>query len=261
MYFYLYDSFLNDKRYERILGAIEARIADLDIKGRTVKLTVLQQLEETLRDAISRGAKTVVVVGNDSTVNQAVNIIANYKNVTLGIIPVGEKNEVARILGVPEEESACDVISNRLIDILDVGRINGQYFLSKIEIKGEGAILECDGTYKIKLRRKIERIIIGNLGYYSGRMNNPKDGALEISIIPVTDNAGLFSFFKKEKVESDSVLINKYIKVTSNLVDRKDGGVREKLINIDDVRIIKTPARVDAVPRQLKVIVGKERMF
>jgi len=232
----------------------------LGIKGRTVKLTILQQLEETLKEAIGRGAKTIVIVGNDNTINQAVNIIANHKNATLGIIPIGEGNEIAKILGIPEEASACDVISNRLIDILDVGRINEQYFLSKIEIDGEGTVLECNGIYKIEPRQKIEKIIIGNFGYYFGRMNNPKDGSLEISIIPAVRDTGLFSFFKKGKTKSDSVLVNKYIKITSSLIDKKDGGVQEKLINIDDVRVIKTPAKIDVAPRRLNVIVGRERM-
>lgn len=262
MYFYLYDSFLRDKRYEKVLGLIEARVADLGIKGRTVKLTVLQQLEESLKEAIDRGAKTIIIVGNDKTVSRAINIIAGFKNVTLGIIPIGGDNEMAKILGIPTEELACDVISNRLIDILDVGRINEQYFLGKVEIGNGGVSLECDGVYRIEPREEVKKIIINNFGYYSERRINPKDGSLEILIKQgIKKRKGFFYFFKEKGDGFDSIFVNKYIRITSTLVDEKDGGTKEKPINIDNVKIIKTPAKIDVAPRRLKVIVGKERKF
>ena len=262
MYFYLYDSYLRDKKYEKVLPAIEARVADLGIKGRVAKLTVLQQLEETIREAIDRGAKTVVVVGNDKTVSGAVNVLANYKAVTLGIVPVGEGNEIAKTLGLPEEEVACDVISNRLIDILDLGRVNEQYFLGRIEMEDGGVSVECDGIYRIKPGKNVEKIIIANMGFWLGRKVNPKDGALDVLIkTGKSKGKGFFSFLKKGRAGADSVFANKFIKVSSTLVDKKDGGTKEKQILIDDVKVIKTPARIDVAPRRLRVIVGKERLF
>ena len=93
-------------------------------------------------------------------------------------------------------------------------------------------------------------------------MNNPKDGALEVLVIPKAGGGkGIFSFFKKKGPKIDSVLVNKYIRITSRLKDEKDGGIQEKQINVDNFKVIKTPAKIDVVPRRLKVIVGKERMF
>lgn len=261
MYFYLYDTFLSAKQYEKTLARIEARVADLGIKGRVVKLTVLKQLEETIKEAIDRGAKTVVVVGNDKTVSKAINVIANYKNTTLGIVPVGEENEVAKILGIPEEDFACDVISNRLIDVLDVGRINDQYFFSKVEIEDGGVSLECNGVYKIEPGEEVEKVTIYNFGYYLTKKINPKDGALEILITTRKKGRGLFYFLKKKIMGPDSFFINKYLKINSTIEDEEAGGIKEKPIKIDGLRVIKTPAKIDVVPRRLKVIVGKERMF
>ncbi|NQU77485.1 hypothetical protein HQ544_02195 [Candidatus Falkowbacteria bacterium] len=261
MYFFLYDSFLSDKRYEKALARIEARVADLGIKGRVVKLTILQQLEETIKEAIDRGAKTVVAVGNDKTISGAIAILAGYKHVTLGIIPVGEENEIAKILGIPEEELACDVISNRLIDILDVGRINEQYFFKEVRVEDEGLVLECDGRYKIK-PKEVEEIVIYNFGYNDDKKINPKDGALELMIKPkIKKNEGLFSMFKKKQRELDSVFINRFIRITSLLKDEKGSGIKEKFINIDGIRKMKTPATITVAGKRLKVIVGKERLF
>jgi len=262
MYFYIYDSFLRDKKYEKALLNIEARVADLGIKGRAVKLTVLQQLEETIREAIDRGAKTIVAVGNDKTINETVNVIAGYQNVTLGIVPVGEGNEIANILGIPSEESACDVISNRLIDVLDVGKINEQYFLGKIEVEDGGVNVECDGLYKIAPVGGIEKIYVCNFGYFEGQKIDPKDGALDVLVKPGEDEGrGIFSFLKKKREGFDSFFANRIIKITSVLTDDKAGGIQEKPLNVDDVRVVKTPATITIVPRRLNVIVGKERLF
>ena len=46
------------------------------------------------------------------------------------------------------------------------------------------------------------------------------------------------------------------------ITENEEGrGIREKPIKIDGFKVIKTPARVGVMPRRLKVIVGKERMF
>lgn len=262
MYFYLYDSFLRNKKYEKALAAIEARVADLGIKGRVVKLTILQQLEETIREAIDRGAKTIVVVGNDKTVSGAVSVLANHKNVILGIVPVDEENEIAKTLGIPREDLACDVISNRLIDVLDVGKINGQYFLGKIEIEDGGVNVECEGLYKIKQRGDLDKIFVCNFGYFEGKKANPKDGALDIFFKPGEgDKKTIFSFLKKKMKEVDSFFANRLIKITSTMPDEKYGGIKEKPLNVDDIKVIKTPAMIEVVPKRLRVIVGKERVF
>ncbi len=157
MYFYLYDSFLQDKKYERTVALIEARVADLGIKGRAMKLSVLQQLEESIHEAVDRGARTVVAVGNDKTINEAVSVVANYTNVTLGIIPVGESNEIAKILGIPLETAACDVISNRLIDIMDIGRVNGRFFFGKIGNRKWGNNFRMRRDLQDKVRSRYEK--------------------------------------------------------------------------------------------------------
>ncbi len=102
--------------------------------------------------------------------------------------------------------------------------------------------------------------MICNFGEYFGHVVNPKDGKLEILVLPKEKTSrGFFSFFKKNKPKLDSVLANKKIKIISRLRDEKDGGTKNKPIKIDGDRVIKTPAIIDVAPGRLKVIVGKER--
>src|SRR3989338_6787266 len=100
MYFYVYDSFLQDKKYAKILAEIEAKLIDLSIQGRTTKLNILNDMRELIGDAVRRGAETVVVLGDDKTVGRAINAIANL-NVTLGVIPVGQGSHmIAHYFGI-----------------------------------------------------------------------------------------------------------------------------------------------------------------
>ncbi len=155
MYLYLYDSFLNNKKYSNLLARVETRLTDLGVGGKIYRLSPLRNVQELMADEIRNGTKTVVVVGNDKTLNQVVNIAAQY-NIVVGLIPVGPDNNIARILGIPEGEAACTVLSARIIEKIDLGKINNTYFLSGADIKDSvlmqksnkpaifGTSLKCD---------------------------------------------------------------------------------------------------------------------
>ncbi|MBU4332347.1 hypothetical protein KKD19_02270 [Patescibacteria group bacterium] len=259
MFFYLYDSFLADKKYEKILHQVEARTTDLGVNGRIGKLNPLNNIRELTEDAIKWGAKTVVAVGNDKTISQLVDIIPRYPSVTLGVIPIGPENNIAKLLGIPSSELACDVLSNRLIDILDLGKINGQYFLTSIHADAKKVVLECDGHYKILPQPAAKQINICNLGCFFKQKINPKDGILQT--IVASSPSGFRSFFKKPELLADSLFVAKSIQITSLPNEADENAEREASLVIDDYKTIKTPATIEVAPQKLKVIVGKERMF
>jgi len=96
MYYYIYDNYLTDKKYEKELDKIKTRLLDLEIQGKHEKLTLLKSIDELVKDEIKRGATTVVAVGNDKTFLKLVDVIAQ-SGVTLGLIPVGkEDNNLAK---------------------------------------------------------------------------------------------------------------------------------------------------------------------
>ena len=49
MYFYIYDSLLVKKKYDKTVSRIEIRLASLDIAGRKHKLSVLRSVREVTR--------------------------------------------------------------------------------------------------------------------------------------------------------------------------------------------------------------------
>ncbi|ELR96840.1 lipid kinase [Gloeocapsa sp. PCC 73106] len=72
----------------------------------------------------------VIIGGGDGTLNQAVDSIIPH-NLPLGILPLGTANDLARTLGIPTEiESACRVITDGIIEYVDLGWVNGKYFFN-----------------------------------------------------------------------------------------------------------------------------------
>ena len=84
MYSYIYDSFVSQKKYQKLLARVEIRLTDLGISGKIKRLSPLKNLKETIKDEIRGGAKTIVVVGDDSTLGEVINLVAG-KNITLAL--------------------------------------------------------------------------------------------------------------------------------------------------------------------------------
>ncbi|MFN3301697.1 MAG: diacylglycerol/lipid kinase family protein [Patescibacteria group bacterium] len=252
MYLYLFDSFLAKKKYKKILDRIETRITDLEISGRIIRLTILENIQEIVRDALKKGVETFIAVGNDRTLCETATSLMGSE-ATVGFIPIGERTKLARILGLPKEEMACEVISARLTEEIDLAKVNNYFFLSSIKINNPKIIISSD-NYKIYLSQKINEVRISNLDEVSKRFANPKDGFLEVNLY--RPSSSFFSFLKlsKEKIV-DSVFFLKKLKIES--LKRK----KEIPALIDNWRILKTPLEIEITPYKLKVIVGKERYF
>lgn len=256
MYFYLYDTFLNDKKYDSLLTDIEGRLLNLGISGKVGRLTVLKSAEELIVDGIKKGCQTVVAVGNDQTISRVISIIARH-DVVLGVIPLGAPSQIARILGIPQGVKACDTLSARIIEKIDLGKINGHYFFSAVEIPAAEVKLECDGCYQVELKESSDICIsnIGNFLGFSGRgiISNPRDGFLEASVCPTHKRNFFLSSFYKKEFKKDSFFPIKKVKIVSEK--------EEVQLIADGQEKIKTPATVEIVPKKLKVVVGRQRTF
>ncbi|WP_445490003.1 diacylglycerol kinase [Niallia sp. 03133] len=110
--------------------------------------------------AVKRRYDLVVAAGGDGTINEVVNGLAEQKyRPKLGIIPVGTTNDFARALHIPRDiEAAADIIAKGDTIPMDIGRINGKYF---INIAGGGHLTEL--TYEVPSKLKT---MLGQLAYY-----------------------------------------------------------------------------------------------
>lgn len=255
MYTYLYDSFLMDKKYEHTLYRMETRLLELGINGRVEKLSLLKSVKEIIEDAVTRSSDTIVVVGNDDTISKAIAYLPARKAV-LGIIPMGPHTDIADMLGIPQGVEACNVLSKRIVERIDLGRANGRYFLSQLVVNDASKVtLDCDG-YHISAVSNDGTVRICNLHSRSDRafasvLSNPQDGVLEAVIQPEMKKSFWQTFSKTETAPSVFPMKKLHIRSKGeNLTVLADGQTT-----------LKTPVTIEIIPRELRVIVGRKRAF
>lgn len=251
MYTYIYDSFLGDKKYQGQLFHIEARLFELGIQGRIEKVSMLKSVSEMVRDAASRKSETVVAVGNDDTISKIIGSLPTQE-LTLGIIPIGPNNAIAEMLGIAPGVEACDILSRRIVERIDLGRANGQFFLSKLEVTDATNItLECNGYRVIPTDTQTILKICNIATLADHRISSPRDGVLEAVFGPV-ERKNVWGIFKKEYSSSSVFPITKaHLRSTGENV----------AVVADGSTTLKTPVSIDIARKELRVIVGKTRLF
>ncbi|MDD5204998.1 MAG: lipid kinase [Desulfobacterales bacterium] len=91
----------------------------------------------------------IILGGGDGTMNHAAGMILR-SGLTLGILPLGTANDLARTLGIPlSMEAAFQVIAEGKVRRIDLGRVNGRLFFNVAHI-GLGA----EVTHRISREEK-----------------------------------------------------------------------------------------------------------
>lgn len=86
------------------------------------------------RAAVARGVDLVVAAGGDGTVSLVANQLVG-SDTALGILPLGSAMNVARALGIPRDVAAAvRLLRERAPVPIDVGEVNGAYFLESAQI-------------------------------------------------------------------------------------------------------------------------------
>ena len=88
-----------------------------------------EDLPALVREAIAGGVTTIIAIGGDGTVSAVVNGLVGTR-ATLGIVPLGTGNMLARELGVPQDlEQACALIAGAHgVARIDLLRVGERYF-------------------------------------------------------------------------------------------------------------------------------------
>ncbi len=156
------DIFFPQKRWEKIERLLKAR----DIRYDKVQSENSESVERLCNMLISNGYKTIIIVGGDSALNDAVNCLMQVpaevrESIALGVIPNGVMNDFARYWGFDDDhlEQTIDWLQKRRVRKVDLGRMryvnkNGdrchRYFLNCVNIGLVAAIMN--------LRRQTRRI-------------------------------------------------------------------------------------------------------
>lgn len=247
MNIYIYDDYLNKPKYGRVLNRVEIRLTDLGLNGKIIRLGAIKNIRDVIQNEIKNGAKTIVAVGNNQTVNKIIgSIIDNelygffQKNILFSIIPIGEDNSIADSLGIKKEEEACNILLARRVKKIDIGFVNNYYFLNKATISSQESIIEINNDYIIEPQEK------GIINIF-----NLKSAANDDKNIKVNPVDGKLDIYIKDKNKNLSFLSVNKLKITN----------KNNPLVLDDIIEIKTPAEITVIAGKLNVVVGKDRSF
>jgi diacylglycerol kinase (ATP) len=80
------------------------------------------------KEAVKAGIKKIIAVGGDGTINEIAKELINTET-SLGIIPFGSGNGLARHLGIPiDTAKALSLLNHATVKKIDVGFLNAQAF-------------------------------------------------------------------------------------------------------------------------------------
>jgi len=245
MHLYIYDDFLEKSKYSKTLNKIETRITDLGLNGKIIRLSNLKNIESAIWSEVKRGARTLVVVGNDGSFNKVLKTLLAKEvsfflsEVFLAFIPV-ETSQVALSLGIKSYADACNILLARRTENIKVAKANNYFFLSQSEILSKNISINIEGNYNIKSDDKSSIYVINmpsfNISKLLPKKIDPRDEYLHIYI----NNKG-HSFIPVKKLEVSSA--------------------DKTYITLDNSTQIELPCTLSMSDKELNLIVGKNRVF
>lgn len=258
MYTYVYDNFVTDRKHERQLSRVETRLTDLGISGRIERLTMFKDIREIVSDAAEQGCETIVAVGNDETVGRLIDAVGDF-GMAFGLIPIGDgPHGIADMLGIEHGVDACNILSRRVLQTIDLGRINDHYFLSSVHIPRTRASISCDGKFSV-IPTEDNEINVCNLaamsldGGVSTTFSSPRDGFLDTVFKP-SPRKGLFSNFFRAAAPPAAAAKFPVRRLTIK---------HHQPVTVlrDGQRLSSSLLEIQILPKHLRVITGKERKF
>lgn len=113
---------------------------------------------------------TLILLGGDGTVNEALQGISDTSRVTLGYIPTGSSNDLARDLGISTspEDALNLILHTDTASLMDLGLITypdgeKRKFIVSCGIGYDAAV--CEEILHSKMKRVLNRIGLGKLTY------------------------------------------------------------------------------------------------
>lgn len=239
MNIFIYDTFLD--KYKRKVRLVEEKLNELKLQGKIIYLRDIKNLKDSINNEIQMGAKTIVALGNNETINKIVNVLANIsEKVPLAIIPIGKNNSIARSLGVLNEKDACYILSGRRIEKVRLAQASSSFFINNARIKNKGTKISVDNAYEISAKNNGECFIL----------NLPPQKQL-FDYIKIDPQDEILNIYIESGSKSKTHFLSKNIKIKNE---------KERLI-LDDSKEIDCPVELSVSDKSINFIVGRERKF
>ena len=243
------------------------------------------------REAVAEKIDVVIAAGGDGTINEVIQELVGSET-ALGVLPIGTANVWAREMGIPlDVAGASEILAYGRTRRIDVGTVNGRYFLLMVGIGFDGEVTRAVEKKKLKrlgvvgylltsfwlsfgydsfqvnlkigeqeVKTRALQIVIGNTQLYGGAVKftwqaQCDDGLLDVCLVRKRSKFRrifiLLDFLLRRKQRSQWVSYDK--SATVEVQTRKPVAMQ-----IDGDSIGNTPATFTIAPRALKVIVPRK---
>lgn len=123
----------SQKRWPEVESALKAAGVDFDVAISQKKGQIVELAEQAVREGFS----PLIIAGGDGSIGDAANGLMRAVQSTdgrmppLGIMPTGSANDLVYALGLPTDlNAAARVIASRNTRAVDLGKLNGRYFVN-----------------------------------------------------------------------------------------------------------------------------------
>lgn len=287
MYFYIFDPDRDKeaKYFERIQGRLLNLLAEAHIEGETYRVTAIRTVDLLVEQALGAEAKTIVVVGSDSSLNKTINAVLRKKaELSIGFIPLHPESALGKILGVSADvEEAVKTLAGRLVRELSLGKVGEHFFLSQVDLGenvfaklqsgflGFGALRGAMNLAAFPLKLSLEDSftatseVLGaqiiNCRNNDGcrlKLGDPTDAFLDILLLNKLSGTQIFRYRKElisgclDNVPGSTVMHARKIDIL---------GPKKLPLSIEGQVFTKAPATITVAREKIKLIVGKNRQF
>lgn len=134
---------------ERIWPQIEQYLRQLGFYVKVYFTQGIGHATQLARNLAENNNQQIVAVGGDGTLHEVANGLVDYPNITLGVIPAGSGNDFIRSLGLhPDDwQTACQIIMRGDSKVIDLGQINGSYFINVAGVGFDAAVANCANVW------------------------------------------------------------------------------------------------------------------
>lgn len=281
MHYYILDpGKLPIHTFEQLQVQLQGMLHEFNISGEFGRVTTLRTITDLVDTASSRGASTVVVCGNDDTLNQALGA-AKHRDFVLGYIPLEpESSYIARIFGSPDIYNAVKNIAARRIVSLDTAKLGNLNFISFLEFgvtsrdfKQEGLWsamkllskpnitwkLRIDDSYDIEVAG-LGGLLVNSRGTTSKheKIANPTDQQLDLLIMESMSKLVVMGYRKLLSLHRLEDLPNSTVIKCKQVTFLEPKGYPLTMLGR---QVSKFPATAELTGKPLRIIVGKNRTF
>ncbi|MEZ4180310.1 MAG: hypothetical protein R3B41_02220 [Candidatus Doudnabacteria bacterium] len=280
MYFYILDGTnIPAPQFEKAQVTLQGLLAEFRISGEMVRVTSIRTIQDLVELASQRGVKTLIACGTDDTFNLMLAYLKG-RDFALGFIPLVDDSYLGNILGLDNLLTSVKTVAARRIEKVDLAVMGENYFISQVEFGVASTQIKKMSWFaslrKPKLKETKFKIRVDNsytmeIACLGGTVTNsrphssskamianPTDGYLDLMTLEPMNKVDVLKYKPDisqgmlEQIPKTSVIKCKQVEFLEP---------RGLPLTIAGRTFAKIPATISIIPKQLRMIVGRNRTF